>query len=55
MPIITVKLARGRTSEQKQEFVESVTKEAVKTLHEVMIYEQYPNNYMAFSYTFYFS
>lgn len=33
MPIITVKLAKGRTSEQKQQFVETVTKEAVKTLH----------------------
>ena len=33
MPVITVKLARGRTSEQKQEFVEALTKEAVKTLN----------------------
>ncbi len=33
MPIITVKLAKGRTSEQKQRFVEAVTKEAVKTLN----------------------
>ncbi|MED4354855.1 2-hydroxymuconate tautomerase family protein [Schinkia azotoformans] len=33
MPIITVKLAKGRTIEQKQQFVEAVTKEAVKTLN----------------------
>lgn len=33
MPIITVKMAKGRTSEQKQQFVESITKEAVKSLN----------------------
>lgn len=33
MPIITVKVAKGRSSEQKQQFVEAVTKEAVNTLH----------------------
>lgn len=33
MPIITVKLAKGRTVKQKQQFVEAVTKEAVKTLN----------------------
>ncbi|MGJ7922399.1 tautomerase family protein [Neobacillus sp. LXY-4] len=33
MPIITVKIAKGRTSDQKQQFVEAVTKEAVKTLN----------------------
>ncbi|NLY80364.1 MAG: 4-oxalocrotonate tautomerase [Lysinibacillus sp.] len=32
MPIITVKLAKGRPVEQKQQFVEAITKEAVKTL-----------------------
>lgn len=32
MPIITVKLAKGRTLEQKQQFVEAITKEAAKTL-----------------------
>lgn len=32
MPVITVKLAKGRTVEQKQQFVEAITKEAVKTL-----------------------
>jgi 4-oxalocrotonate tautomerase len=32
MPIITVKLAKGRTSEQKQQFVEAVTREAAKSL-----------------------
>lgn len=32
MPIITVKLVKGRTVEQKQRFVEAVTKEAVKIL-----------------------
>ncbi|MFJ6210202.1 4-oxalocrotonate tautomerase family protein [Lysinibacillus sp. NPDC092081] len=33
MPVITVKLAKGRTSEQKQQFVEAVTNEAVRTLN----------------------
>ncbi len=33
MPVINVKLAKGRTIEQKQQFVEAVTKEAVKTLN----------------------
>ena len=33
MPVITVKLAKGRNAEQKQQFVEAITKEAVKTLH----------------------
>lgn len=33
MPIITVKIAKGRTIEQKQQFVEAITKEAVKTLN----------------------
>jgi len=32
MPIITVKLAKGRTAEQNQQFVEAITKEAAKTL-----------------------
>lgn len=32
MPIITVKMAKGRTIEQKQQFVEAITKEAAKTL-----------------------
>lgn len=32
MPIITVKLAKGRTVEQKQQFVEAITREAVNTL-----------------------
>lgn len=32
MPVITVKMAKGRSSEQKQQFVEVVTKEAAKTL-----------------------
>lgn len=32
MPVITVKMAKGRSTEQKQQFVESITKEAVKTL-----------------------
>lgn len=32
LPIITVKLAKGRTREQKQKFVESITEEAVRTL-----------------------
>ncbi|HHY74959.1 MAG TPA: 4-oxalocrotonate tautomerase [Bacillus bacterium] len=33
MPIITIKLARGRTVKVKQKFVEAVTKEAVHTLN----------------------
>jgi len=33
MPITTVKLAKGRTVEQKQQFVEAITKEAVKNLN----------------------
>ncbi|OIJ20154.1 4-oxalocrotonate tautomerase [Anaerobacillus alkalidiazotrophicus] len=33
MPIITVKIAKGRTLEQKQEFVQAITNEAVKTLN----------------------
>jgi 4-oxalocrotonate tautomerase len=33
MPVITVKMAKGRTIEQKQQFVEAITKEAVKTLN----------------------
>jgi 4-oxalocrotonate tautomerase len=33
MPVITVKMAKGRTGEQKQQFVEAITKEAVKTLN----------------------
>ncbi|OMP68164.1 4-oxalocrotonate tautomerase [Domibacillus epiphyticus] len=33
MPVITVKLAKGRTVEQKQQFVEVVTNEAVKKLN----------------------
>ncbi|MEH6943065.1 tautomerase family protein [Bacillus sp. JJ722] len=32
MPIITVQLAKGRTIEQKQQFVERVTREAAKQL-----------------------
>lgn len=32
MPVITVKLAKGRSIEQKQQFVEAITKEAVKHL-----------------------
>jgi len=32
MPIITVKLAKGRSVEQKQLFVEAITKEAAKRL-----------------------
>ncbi|WP_147535507.1 tautomerase family protein [Bacillus marasmi] len=32
MPVITIKMAKGRSVEQKQQFVEKVTKEAVKTL-----------------------
>lgn len=33
MPVITVKMAKGRTSEQKQRFVDAITKEAVETLN----------------------
>jgi 4-oxalocrotonate tautomerase len=33
MPIITVKMAKGRTIEQKQQFVEALTKEAVRILN----------------------
>ncbi len=33
MPIITIKLAKGRTMEQKQRFVEVITKEAVNSLN----------------------
>ena len=33
MPVVTVKMAKGRTSDQKQQFVEAVTKEAVRTLN----------------------
>ncbi|MEK4229753.1 tautomerase family protein [Solibacillus sp. FSL H8-0538] len=33
MPIITVKIAKGRTIEQKQNFVEAITKEAAEKLH----------------------
>ncbi|RFU62971.1 tautomerase family protein [Peribacillus glennii] len=33
MPVITVKLAKGRTVEQKQQFVEAITLETVKTLN----------------------
>nr|WP_295972242.1 tautomerase family protein [uncultured Bacillus sp.] len=33
MPFITVKMAKGRTIEQKQQFVEAITKEAVKILN----------------------
>lgn len=33
MPIITVKMAKGRTIEQKQNFVEAITKEAVEKLN----------------------
>lgn len=32
MPIITVSMAKGRTEEQKQQFVEAITMEAVKKL-----------------------
>lgn len=32
MPIITVKIAKGRTVEQKQLFVETITKEAAQIL-----------------------
>lgn len=33
MPIITVKMAKGRTIVQKQQFVESVTREAVQAFN----------------------
>ncbi|AGK54460.1 tautomerase family protein [Bacillus sp. 1NLA3E] len=33
MPVITVKLAKGRTIKQKQQFVEAITNEAVKSLN----------------------
>ncbi len=33
MPFITVKLAKGRTVEQKQQFVEAITIEAARILH----------------------
>jgi 4-oxalocrotonate tautomerase len=33
MPVITVKMAKGRTIEQKQQFVEALTREAVKSLN----------------------
>jgi 4-oxalocrotonate tautomerase len=33
MPYINIKLARGRTVEQKQEFVEVITREAARILH----------------------
>ncbi len=33
MPFITVKLAKGRTVEQKQQFAEVITKEAVNFLN----------------------
>lgn len=33
MPIITIKLAKGRTAEQKQKFVERVTQEAINILN----------------------
>jgi len=33
MPFINVKLAKGRTAEQKQNFVEAVTQAAVETLN----------------------
>jgi 4-oxalocrotonate tautomerase len=33
VPVINVKLAKGRTSEQKQKFVQAITKEAVRTLN----------------------
>ena len=33
MPIITIKLAKGRKREQKQQFVEMVTQEAVNTIN----------------------
>ncbi|MFJ7951701.1 4-oxalocrotonate tautomerase family protein [Lysinibacillus sp. NPDC096418] len=33
MPIITVQMAKGRTIAQKQQFVETVTREAVQTFN----------------------
>lgn len=30
MPFINIKMAKGRSSQQKQEFVEAITKEAVR-------------------------
>lgn len=33
MPIISINLAKGRTREQKQQFVKTVKQEAVKTLN----------------------
>ncbi|WP_374722599.1 tautomerase family protein [Peribacillus tepidiphilus] len=33
MPVLTVKMAKGRTIEQKQQFVEALTREAVKSLN----------------------
>ena len=33
MPFITVKMAKGRTIEQKQQFVEAITKEAANILN----------------------
>ncbi|PAQ14192.1 4-oxalocrotonate tautomerase [Bacillaceae bacterium SAOS 7] len=46
MPIITVQLAKGRTIEQKQSFVEVVTKEAARKLNVkeewvTVIFEEY--------------
>ena len=46
MPIISVKLAKGRTIEQKQQFVEAITKEAVEKLYVkeewvTVIFEEY--------------
>lgn len=33
MPIISVKLAKGRSIEQKQQFVQAITREAVQILN----------------------
>lgn len=33
MPVITVKLAKGRSTAQKQQFVEAITKEAANLLN----------------------
>lgn len=33
VPVITVKIAKGRTIEQKQQFVEAITNEAVNILN----------------------
>ncbi|MGG2054810.1 4-oxalocrotonate tautomerase family protein [Lysinibacillus pakistanensis] len=54
MPIITIKLAKGRTREQKQQFVEMVTQEAVKTLNVkkewvTVIFEEYERDNWATS------